>query len=225
MARLTTRHHSPITYQPMQMTDTHRAKTGAYYTPSQWARLAERYLAKVVPCLDGFTVYDPAAGEGALLDALPDGTERVGSTLERADVEILLRKGYTAQQFDFSRQNLRFLDESILEASQSGTLIVLTNPPYRKMAAGECALMKRTHHECCGDLTALFLLRALRELKPALICSFTKTDIYQATSMKPFRDAFDPFGRLVSRPFLCPSTSWPGLKGSFPIAFSVWFGM
>ena len=209
----------------MQMTDTHRAKTGAYYTPSQWARLAARYLAKVVPCLDGFTVYDPAAGEGALLDALPCGTERTASTLERADVDILLRKGYTAQQFDFSRQNLRFLDESILEASESGTLIVLTNPPYRKMAAGECALMKRTHPECCGDLTALFLLRALRELKPALICSFTKTDIYQSAAMKPFRGAFDPFGRLATRPFLCPSTSWPGLKGSFPIAFSVWFGM
>ena len=207
----------------MEMDDRHRAETGAFYTPKKWADKAVEYLLGIVPCLDGMVVYDPAAGEGALLDALPCGTDCVGSTLESSDTETLLRKGYTAFQFDFLHGNMRFIDDSVLEASRGGRLIVLTNPPYRKLRNGECELMKRVYPECCGDATGLFLLRIMRELKPLLTCAFTKMDVYQGAGMKQFRDAFRPFERNLGM-FVCPSHSWPHLKGNFPIAFSVFAG-
>lgn len=108
----------------MKMDESHRAETGAFYTPKPWADKAVECLLRHVPCLDGFTVYDPAAGEGSLLDALPEGTDCFGSTLESEDCGIMLRKGHACQQFDFLHNNFRFLDDTVLSASENGSLIV-----------------------------------------------------------------------------------------------------
>lgn len=204
----------------MKMDESHRAETGAFYTPKPWADKAVECLLRHVPCLDGFTVYDPAAGEGSLLDALPEGTDCFGSTLESEDCGIMLRKGHACQQFDFLHNNFRFLDDTVLSASENGSLIVLTNPPYRKLQAGECGLMRRVYPECGTDATALFLLRIAEELHPVLTCSFTKLDIYQSPNMERFRSRFGVFQRHLDG-FICPSMAWPGLKGKFPIVFSV----
>lgn len=102
------------------MTDRHRVETGAFYTPKVWADFCVARLHEVLPTFDGFTFYDPAAGEGALLDALPDGTDCYASTLESGDVEILKRKGYEAEQFDFLTMNVNFLHPNILVARDDG---------------------------------------------------------------------------------------------------------
>lgn len=68
--------------------------------------------------------------------------------------------------------------------------------------------------------SALFLLRIAEELHPVLTCSFTKLDIYQSPNMGRFRSRFGVFQRHLDG-FICPSMAWPGLKGKFPIAFSV----
>ena len=206
----------------MEMTDRHRVETGAFYTPKVWADFCLERLHRVLPTFEGFTFYDPAAGEGALLDALPEGTDCYASTLEREDVEILRRKGYEAEQFDFLTMNVNFLHPNILAARDEGTLVVLTNPPFFKLPADRYMLMKRHYPSCC-DSVCLFLMRILKELRPTIIATWSKTDIYQAVTLKPFRQVFDPFGRLLTPIAATPSKSW-GLKGNFPIAFSIFAG-
>lgn len=207
----------------MEMTDRHRAETGAFYTPKMWADFCVDRMREVLPCFDGFTFYDPAAGEGALLDALPEGTDCYATTLERQDVEILRQKGYEAEMFDFLTMNTRFLPDNILSASEEGTLVVLTNPPYFTLPADRYTLMKRLYPAHCIDSACMFLLRIVRELHPRILAAWTKMDIYQAVMLKPFRKTFDPYGRLLMPPAMTPSKSW-GLRGNFPIVFSVWQG-
>ena len=208
----------------MEMSDSRRAETGAFYTPKMWADFCVERLRQVLPTFDGFTFYDPAAGEGALLDALPPGTDCYGTTLERGDVEILRRKGYEAEVFDFLTMNTRFLPDNILAASEEGRLVVLTNPPYFKLPANRYHCMKRHYPAHCADSVCLFLLRIVRELQPCVLAAWTKLDLYQALLLKPFRDEFDPYGRTLMSPAMTPSRSW-GLRGNFPIVFSVWHGL
>ena len=206
----------------MEMTDRRRAVTGAFYTPKMWADFCVNRLRDVLPTFDGFTFYDPAAGEGALLDALPEGTDCYASTIESEDVKILRAKGYEAEQFDFLTMNVNFLHPNILAARDEGTLVVLTNPPFFTLPADRYQLMRR-HYPTCRDSVCLFLMRILKELRPCIIATWSKMDIYQAVMLKPFRDVFDPVGRLLMPPAMTPSKSW-GLKGNFPIVFSVFSG-
>ena len=206
----------------MEMTDRRRAETGAFYTPKMWADFCVERLKEVLPEFQGFTFYDPAAGEGALLDALPEGTDCYASTIEREDVEILRGKGYEAEQFDFLTMNTNFLHPNILAARDEGTLIVLTNPPFFQLPANRYILMKR-HYPTCRDSVCLFLMRILKELRPCIIATWSKLDIYQAVMLKQFREVFDPVGRLLMPPAMTPSKSW-GLKGDFPVVFSVFAG-
>lgn len=206
----------------MELSDKRRAETGAFYAPKMWADFCVERLHRVLPTFDGFTFYDPAAGEGALLDALPENTDCYASTIEREDVEILRRKGYEAEQFDFLTMNINFLHPNILAARDNGTLVVLTNPPFFSLPADRYMLMKR-HYPSCRDSVCLFLMRILKELRPVIIATWSKMDIYQGVMLKQFREAFDPYGRLLDEPIITPSQSW-GLKGSFPVAFSIFRG-
>lgn len=86
----------------MQLTAERRAATGAFYTPELWARRAVEYLEQTLPePLERFAFYDPAGGEGALLEALPEGCARYATSLEQEDVDIMRAKGIKAWQFDF----------------------------------------------------------------------------------------------------------------------------
>lgn len=207
----------------MILTKERKAETGAFYTPKMWAEFCVERLQRILPTFDGFTFYDPAAGEGALLDALPDGTDCYTSTIEGEDVRILESKGYEAEQFDFLTMNTNFLHPNILEARDEGTLVVLTNPPYFKLPSDRYGLLKKHYPANCADSVCLFLLRIMRELRPCILATWSKMDIYQALLCQPFREEFDPLGRLLDNPVMTPSKSW-GLRGDFPIVFSIFAG-
>lgn len=207
----------------MELTTERRKQTGAFYTPPTFAQLCVERLHEVLPSFNDFVFYDPAAGEGALLDALPEGTEKYASTLELEDVEILKQKGYDAEQFDFLRMNTDFLNPNILNARDEGRLIVLTNPPFFKLPKENYTLMKRLYPAHCHDSVCLFLLRIMRELQPCILATWSKMDIYQAAQLQSFRKEFDPMRRLIRNPIMTNSKDW-GLKGSFPIVFSIFGG-
>lgn len=208
----------------MQMTTEHRKQTGAFYTPKMWADKAVEYIRRVCPFLEDFVFYDPAAGEGALLDALPATCEKYASTLEPEDVEILKSKGYKAWQFDFLRNDDNIFetapDDGLLRSYQEGRLIVFTNPPFFICPAESKTWYTRYTYPVTCDATALFLMRIMYEVMPVLTCSFSKMDIYQAPQLAAFRDEFNPILRYIDG-FISPSMSW-NLSGKFPIAFSIW---
>lgn len=196
----------------MELTQEKQKATGAFYTPKIWADKAVEYIREIVPNMEDYLFYDPAAGEGALLDALPPNVEKYGTTLEREDVDILRDKGIIANQFDFLNSdisNIQYLRQN------AHRIIVFTNPPYYK-SAGDC-LAKRRYKS--NDPTALFLYRIFKEINPVLLGTFTKLDLYQANRHTKTRQDLQLYERSLKM-FLTPSMSW-GLAGKFPIAFSL----
>lgn len=197
----------------MRLTTQRQKETGAFYTPKVWADKAIEYISRIVPQLEDYVIYDPCCGEGALLEAIPKGIERYGTTLEEEDVEICRDKGFQVWQLDFLHDEIT----ELLPPSKMNRLIVLTNPPYVKLPSTHNSIAYRRYKT--NDATALFYYRILKELKPIMLCGFNKLDLYQASSHEKFRAEFNIYDRTVAS-FITPSKSW-NLSGDFPIQFNI----
>lgn len=199
----------------MELSEQRRAETGAFYTPKIWADKAVEYMAQTLGNLTDYAFYDPAAGEGALLEALPQESQKMASTLEYPDVQILRAKGFAAAEYDFLKNDDIFqLPFNVFYPGREA--VIFTNPPYFKGAKGYA---HETYPICKGDATALFLARIYFELPHIrTVCLFHKSDIFGGPSMADFRREA-AFKYLNG--FICPSMGWPGLKGRFPICFSI----
>lgn len=185
----------------MKLTRERKEQTGAFYTPKVWADLAVKYILAILPYPEHYTYYDPAAGEGALLDALPAHFNKIASTLEAEDVEILKAKGYkNAFQFDFLDEPIGGLElnssSPMLEVlKQREKLIIFTNPPYNHLPASNKSFAKLKYKE--NKAVNLFFYRIIYELKPMMLCSFNKMDIWQGGECVEFRKKFNPYNYLV----------------------------
>jgi hypothetical protein len=156
-----------------------------------------------------------AAGEGALLDALPADCEKYATTLERGDWEILREKDYDCNVFDFLDGDIANL--TYIRKIDKRRLIVFTNPPYMKLPAANNSFAKRKYK--MNDATGLFYCRIIQEIKPVFLCSFSKMDIWQGDQMWKFIGENEIFERTHSG-FMTHSKTW-GLAGSFAIAFAI----
>ena len=217
------------------MDEERRRRTGAFYTPPLWADKAMERVSAAVPRpgyrwdRGAMVFYDPAAGEGALLDAVVRRYGgcclTCGTTLEEEDAETLQGKGHSqcrAADFLADGDISRIVPPVAYVAARTGRLVVVTNPPFVKLRRGQYGRMKVRYGT--NDAAALFLCRILEELRPTLLYSFSKTDILQAPMLDGVRRRLGLFERIVpGSVFLTPSSSW-GLKGDFPIMFAGYFG-
>jgi hypothetical protein len=199
----------------MELTDLQKSKTGAFYTPKIWADKAVECIKSIVPDISNYFFWDMAAGEGALLEALPKECEKYGTTLEYEDYQILKEKGFNCNQFDFLKGDINNLAE--IKDIPKGRLIIFTNPPYVKLIGDEYINLRKKYKT--DDATALFFHKIIDEVCPLLLCSFNKLDLYQAPIHTYFRKKI-PIAELTIAQFLTPSCSW-GLKGTFPISFNI----
>lgn len=191
----------------------YQKKTGAFYTPKIWADLAVEYILKICPNMEDYVFYDPCCGEGALLESLPKGVEKYGTTLEWEDVEICRDKGFQVWQLDFLNDDLT----DLLPKNKMKRLIIFTNPPYVKLPKDHNSYAYKKYKT--NDATALFYHRIFDDISPVLLCAFNKLDLYQARSHESFRKKTKFVDKTISQ-FLSPSKSW-NLKGNFPISFNI----
>ena len=196
----------------MELSTQRRKETGAFYTPKMWADLSVQKIKEIIPDLESYFFYDPSAGEGALLEALPRECKKYGTTLEWEDVEICRNKGFQVWQLDFLKDDI----SEILPPSKMERLIIFTNPPYVKLSTNQYSLQEKYK---TNDATALFYYRILKELKPILLCGFNKLDLYQAPTQQRFRNDTKLYEKTIKQ-FLSPSKSW-NLTGDFPISFNI----
>ncbi len=201
----------------MKLTEERKKATGAFYTPKEWAELAVKYISYEVGDLKDYLFYDPACGEGSLLEALPNEVEKFGTTLESEDVRICREKGFKVCQMDFLDYKEPFGLEHHFKGIDRSKIIVFTNPPYFKLKTDQYQEIKERYST--NDSVALFYSRILSELCPSLLCGFNKMDIYQSQQLKNFRTEYDLFNSVKSG-FLTSSKTW-GLKGRFPIVFNI----
>lgn len=196
----------------MNLSTERQKETGAFYTPKMWADLAVKYIIEVCPNIEDFVFLDVCCGEGALLEALPKGVEKYGTTLEWEDVEICRNKGFQVWQLDFLKEDI----SEILPPSKMERLIIFTNPPYVKLPINSNRFQIKYK---TNDATALFYYRILNELNPILLCGFNKLDLYQAQAHGRFRNETKIREKTIKQ-FLSPSKSW-NLNGDFPISFNI----
>ena len=144
-----------------------REVKGSYYTPEQWVRLSQEYLAKVLgeDWQEEYYVWDCAAGSGNLLRGLTNKYNIYASTLDDSDVKVMhdaieggrlnLVKN-NVFQFDFLNdgyrkdehgnwmsdlENCEKMPESlrkiIADPEKRKKLVVYINPPYLQSGNGK----------------------------------------------------------------------------------------
>ncbi|MGN1239258.1 MAG: N-6 DNA methylase [Paludibacteraceae bacterium] len=206
----------------MQLTYEQRSEQGAFYTPDDFARLSAERVLQLFPKEAGFLYYDPACGEGNLLQALYDVADypliAEGTTLYEEDANICRARGILCEQFDFLNGRMSDLPETIRDAAQESRLVVFTNPPFMRIPANQRCIARDRYRN--NDATTLFIQRCFEELHPLAVCTWSKLDIYQSVSLAWFRQRYGIFERTIGNPMLTRSKDW-GLKGDFPIVFTI----
>lgn len=204
----------------MELSAKRRAETGAFYTPKIRADLAVKTMQEKIGNLTDYIFYDPACGEWALLEALPEEVIKFGTTLEAWDVEICKRRGIEALQMDFLSPESESVLESLANLFErvSKPLVIFTNPPYFRLKADQYPEIKKIYKT--NDSVALFYCRLMFMFEPAYICWFNKLDLRQSTDMGIFRERLAIYW-ILQKMFITPSKSRPWLKGDFPIAFNI----
>ena len=125
-----------------------RERKGSYFTPKQWVELSQEYLAKVLgeDWQDEYYVWDCCAGTGNLLKGLSNKYNIWASTLDKADVKVMLQDIESVGeqnshllashvfQFDFLNDDFDKLPEGlrdiINDEEKRKKLVIYINPPY-----------------------------------------------------------------------------------------------
>lgn len=133
-----------------------REVKGAFFTPSRWVELSQDYLARALGenWQDEYVVWDCCAGTGNLLAGLTNKKNLWASTLDQADVDVMLQriqnmnKGLASGdnganlfpshvfQFDFLNDSFDKLPPGlraiINDPEKRKKLVIYINPPYKE---------------------------------------------------------------------------------------------
>lgn len=215
---------------------------GSYYTPEQWVRLSQEYLARALgeDWQEEYYVWDCAAGSGNLLRGLTNKYNIYASTLDDSDVKVMhdaieggrlnLVKS-NVFQFDFLNDDFSHLPESlrqlVLDPARRGKLLLYLNPPYKEIAGTAVGVNRNAVHDRYADqlavanreLFAQFLIRIYREIPSCTIGVFSTIKSLYGSSFSIFRQNFRPKLRSL---FLVPAYTFDNVSGDFPIGFQVW---
>jgi hypothetical protein len=128
-----------------------RERKGSYFTPKQWVELSQMYLADVLGenWQDEYYIWDCCAGTGNLLKGLSNKNNIWASTLDKADVKVMLQDIEDSNskqensaylwpshvfQFDFLNDDFsklpQDLQDIINDEEKRKKLVIYINPPY-----------------------------------------------------------------------------------------------
>ena len=223
-----------------------RQRTGEFYTPIEYARLAWQYIQRHSDYQSGrLRMWDMAAGRGNLEKVLP--TEFLSrcyvSTLLDDDAEHCRRLFPTATvfQYDYLNDDRQKLPSKLVDDLNDPTVewLIFINPPYAmannferradrvdKSSVSMTRVRKLMTADGMGvtsrELYAQFLYRLDAEFKGrrATLAMFSKINYINAANDQRLRDHFFDY-RLLSG-FLFSSERFLMTRGRFPILFAVW---
>ena len=226
-----------------------RERKGSFFTPRQWVELSQRYLAEVLgeDWQEEYTVWDPAAGTGNLLNGLTNKYNIWASTLDQQDVDVMrdrIRNGANLLeshvfQFDFLNDSFDKLPAELRaivdDPERRKKLVVYMNPPYaearskRTMSGGiakngvEQSAINRdyahTLRQANAEVFAQFIARIYGEIRGCTLGEFSKLKILQGAHFSDFRSFFRA---KLEKIFLVPADTFDNVKGQFPIGFKIW---
>jgi hypothetical protein len=223
---------------------TFRVRSGAFFTPPQWADKALDYLTKVLGKYwqEYYTIWDCAAGTGNLLNDFSNIRNVFASTLEHEDVQVIKEMG---KLFDNNVFQFDFLNDDFVPVSEGGKvpdalyeaatkhpkrMLFFINPPYvqpgarssehaSKVGVLETKVNQESTIGKIGDIQNQFLYRIKRDFGKSNLGIFCVPKFITGSSLLAFRQFFKAEYRTG---FVVPAYTFDNDKGHFPITFTVW---
>lgn len=161
-----------------------REVKGSYYTPEQWVRLSQEYLAKVLgeDWQEEYYVWDLAAGSGNLLRGLTNRYNIYASTLDDSDVKVM-HDAIDSGRLNLVKSNVfqfDFLNDGYIEKNgaivsdlvncpkipeslknilsdplKRCKLLIYINPPYKEIAGKTVGVNLNRAHDLYADRLAV----------------------------------------------------------------------
>lgn len=228
-----------------------RERKGSYFTPAIWVEKSQEYLADVLGenWQDEYYIWDCCAGTGNLLRGLSNKYNIWASTLDKADVDVMLQQIENGMnllpthvfQFDFLNDDFSKLPEGlqaiINDEEKRRKLVIYINPPYKEHPNARTVTGTDTHQtniaketktytKYLGDiktaareLFAQFIYRIYKEIEGAYIANFSTLKVEQAPNFSAFRKAYSA---KLEKLFIVPANTFDNVTGQFPIGFHIW---
>jgi len=228
-----------------------RERKGSFFTPQIWVEKSQQYIAEVLGenWQDEFYIWDCCAGTGNLLNGLANYDNVWASTLDRADVDVMIDRIHNGWnmpenhvfQFDFLNDNFSECPEElqniINDENKRKKLVIYINPPYaetgttkQRTGSGKNKTGATINHytynkykpqikTAATELFAQFFTRIYFEIPDCILAEFSTLKILQAANFSDFRSVFR--AKLL-KAFVVPASSFDNVKGRFPIGFFIW---
>ncbi len=227
-----------------------RERKGSFFTPQAWVELSQKYLADSLGegWQDEFTVWDCAAGTGNLLHGLTNKYNIWASTIDKADVDIMLDRVESGAnllknhifQFDFLNDSWDKLPKPLFDIindpKKRKKLLIYINPPYAETANNKTAEKDRINKRgvsftkiqelyskeigiATKELFAQFLIRIYKQIPNCYIGHFSTLKLIQGPNFSKFRDCYKAD---FKKGFVVPAKTFDNVQGNFPIGFMIW---
>ena len=226
-----------------------RSRKGSFFTPQIWAEKSQEYLASVLGkrWQEEYHIWDLAAGTGNLLAGLTNVNNIWASTIDQADVDIMLARLRSGSgmfrnhifKFDFLNDDFSKLPRELKRVidEKPEKLIIYINPPYaeagniKKMSGtGEhkdkVSLGNKTYEKykdilgnASNEVFSQFFIRIYKEIPNCILATFSKLKYINATNFAKFREVFKA---KFLKGFIVPANTFDNVSGKFPIGFLIW---
>ncbi|WP_199748611.1 hypothetical protein [Brachyspira aalborgi] len=228
-----------------------RSRKGSFFTPQIWAEKSQGYLASVLGkrWQEDYHIWDLAAGTGNLLAGLTNINNIWASTIDQADVDIMLARLRSGTgmfrnhifKFDFLNDDFSKLPKELKNIidEKPEKLVIYINPPYaeagdQKQATGtgknktKVATLGKVYEKYSVELNlglsireifTQFFIRIYKEIPNCILASFSKLKYINATNFVQFREVFKA---KFLKGSICPAYTFDNVKGEFPIGFLIW---
>lgn len=228
-----------------------RSRKGSFFTPQIWAEKSQGYLASVLGkrWQEDYHIWDLAAGTGNLLAGLTNINNIWASTIDQADVDIMLARLRSGTgmfrnhifKFDFLNDDFSKLPKELKKVIEEKPekLIIYINPPYaeagdQKQATGtgknktKVATLGKVYDKYSVELNlglsireifTQFFIRIYKEIPNCLLASFSTLKYVNSSGFINFREEFKA---KFLKGFICPANTFDNVRGNFPIGFLIW---
>ena len=228
-----------------------RSRKGSFFTPQIWAEKSQGYLASVLGkrWQEEYHIWDLAAGTGNLLAGLTNINNIWASTIDQADVDIMLARLRSGTgmfrnhifKFDFLNDDFSKLPKELKKVidEKPEKLIIYINPPYaeagdQKQATGtgknktKVATLGKVYEKYSVELNlglsireifTQFFIRIYKEIPNCILASFSTLKYVNSSGFINFREEFKA---KFLKGFICPANTFDNVRGNFPIGFLIW---
>ena len=226
-----------------------RERKGSFFTPQIWVEKSQDYIAEVLgeSWQEEYYIWDLAAGTGNLLAGLVNKYNIFASTIDQADVDIMLERVDNGAnllkshifKFDFLNDDFSKLPKELKNIidEKPEKLIIYINPPYAEATSATTptgtgknkSLVARGNKisedykdilgKANNEIFAQFFMRIYKEIPNCIFSSFSTLKYLNSTSFIRFREYFKA---KFLKGFIVPAYTFDNVKGKFPIGFLIW---